>query len=55
MESGKAQDYLERLPPVPELRRQLAANLQEGKLLRKLLRVAEQREQFRKSQPEATR
>ncbi|MCL4855639.1 MAG: hypothetical protein KJZ78_30095 [Bryobacteraceae bacterium] len=54
-QSGKVQDYLDRLPSVADLRLRLAANLEEAKLLRKLLRVAEQREELRNLNAEAAR
>ena len=38
------EEFLARIPTLEELRRRLAANLEEGKLLRKLIRIAEQRE-----------
>jgi hypothetical protein len=36
--------FLERVPPSDEVRRQLAENLRQTKLLRQVLRIAEQRE-----------
>jgi hypothetical protein len=36
--------YLEKVPKPDEIRRQLTANLRQAKLLRQLLRIAEQRQ-----------
>ncbi|MFZ1933476.1 MAG: hypothetical protein WCB27_05910 [Thermoguttaceae bacterium] len=36
--------YLEKVPKPDEIRRQLTANLRQAKLLRQLLRIAEQRD-----------
>jgi hypothetical protein len=40
-------DFLDKVPPPDEVRRQIAVNLRQGKLLRQVLRMAEQRESVR--------
>ena len=36
--------YIEQIPPSAEVRRKIAENLREAKLLRQLLKISEQRE-----------
>ncbi len=38
------EEYLDQLPPSAEVRRKLAENLREARLLRKVLAISEQRE-----------
>ena len=39
----KLDRYLDRLPKIPEIRNRLSENLREARLLRQLLKIAEQR------------
>jgi len=41
---SQLEEYIERLPSSTEVRRKIAENLREGKLLRQVLKMAEQRE-----------
>lgn len=42
--ANKLDEYIERLPPSADVRRKIAENLREAKLLRQVLKLSEQRE-----------
>ena len=46
----KLDQYLDRLPKVPEIRSRLSENLREARLLRQLLKLSQQREKVRETQ-----
>ena len=43
-------DYLKKMPPPDEIRRRLSANYDEAKMLRRLLRISEQREKVKEAE-----
>jgi hypothetical protein len=42
--ADEVESFLERLPTAADVRREIARNLREGRLLRQVLKLAEQRE-----------
>jgi len=45
-DTNRVDDLVKRIPPATEIRRRLQTNVRETRLLRQMLRLAEQREKF---------